>query len=146
MKEHKLYFLWALLYALTAGLGFLPNPPEWAKALLILLTIGFFVPGGLLLWNGRKDAHTVHTVLGLSMASLSTSLIFLVANLASTRAGNVVGVALHVLLGVFFRPHVLRTVLGAGTVRLGLPFLRRPGGPAEAEKVDFHCIFCRTLL
>ena len=104
MKEHKLYFLWALLYALTAGLGFLPNPPEWAKALLILLTIGFFVPGGLLLWNGRKDAHTVHTVLGLSMASLSASLIFLVANLASTRAGNVVGVALHVLLGVFAAP------------------------------------------
>ena len=104
MKEHKLYFLWALLYALTAGLGFLPNPPEWAKALLILLTIGFFVPGGLLLWNGRKDAHTVHTVLGLSMASLSASLIFLVANLASTRAGNVVGVALHVLLCVFSAP------------------------------------------
>ena len=43
MKEHKLYFLWALLYALTAGL-------------------------------------------------------------ASTRAGNVVGVALHVLLGVFSAP------------------------------------------
>ena len=104
MKEHKLYFLWALLYALTAGLGFLPNPPEWAKALLILLTIGFFVPGGLLLWHGRKDAHTVHTVLGLSMASLSASLIFLVANLASTRAGNVVGVALHVLLGGFSAP------------------------------------------
>ena len=104
MKEHKLYFLWALLYALTAGLGFLPNPPEWAKALLILLTIGFFVPGGLLLWNGRKDAHTVHTVLGLSIASLSASLIFLVANLASTRAGNVVGVALHVLLGIFSAP------------------------------------------
>lgn len=104
MKERKLYFLWALLYALTAGLGFLPNPPEWAKALLILLTVGFFVPGGLLLWNGRKDAHTVHTVLGLSMASLSASLVFLVANLASTRAGNVVGVALHVLLGVFSTP------------------------------------------
>ena len=104
MKERKLYFLWALLYALTAGLGFLPNPPEWAKALLILLTVGFFVPGGLLLWNGRKDAHTVHTVLGLSMASLSASLIFLVANLASTRAGNAVGVALHVLLGFFSAP------------------------------------------
>ena len=49
-------------------------------------------------------------------------------------------------LGYLFRPHVLRTVLGAGTVRLGLPVLRRPGGKTEAEKVVFHCIFCRTLL
>ena len=43
-------------------------------------------------------------MLGLSIASLSASLVFCAANLASTRAGNVVGVALHVLLGIFSAP------------------------------------------
>ena len=49
MKNHTLFALWGGLFALCAVLGFIPNPDGALRIVLTLLSVVFFVPGGLLL-------------------------------------------------------------------------------------------------
>ena len=50
MKKEYLFALWGGLFTLCAVLGFIPAPGKALQILMTLLSVAFFVPGGLLLW------------------------------------------------------------------------------------------------
>ncbi|HIT34254.1 MAG TPA: hypothetical protein IAC31_06490 [Candidatus Faecousia intestinigallinarum] len=108
MKSKTLYILWAVLFILCAGLGFIPNPDNLGKAVLILLGIGFFVPGGVLLHRAGKrgDVHSLRIIRSLSLLSLALTFLTLVLNFALVRADEAVGAALYAVLVVVSSPMV----------------------------------------
>ena len=57
MNSKTLFTLWGGLFALCAGLGFIPNPTGALKILLILAAIAFFVPPLILIRKGGKKTR-----------------------------------------------------------------------------------------
>ncbi len=106
MKEKHLYIAWGALYVLCAGLGFIAEPQGLVKALMVLFSALFFLPGGILLYRARKtgDAKTCKRIRSLSLLWLGTTLMLLVANLLSALAPDWLGTALHVLLVLLTSP------------------------------------------
>lgn len=108
MSKKALFALWGGLFILCAGLGFIPEPTGFVKGLLTALAVGFFIPGGVLLYRakGQKDRQTAATVRNLSAASLGLTLLMLVANFLSLGAGQAVGDALYAVLVIVSSPMV----------------------------------------
>ena len=59
MKKSTLYLLWAGLFIICAGLGFIPEPVGFPRFLLTALSIGFFVPPALLLHQAAKAKDAI---------------------------------------------------------------------------------------
>ena len=55
MKTKTLWLIWMYLFGFCCVLGFIPEPPTFIKALLVILGIGFFIPGALLLYQGDRS-------------------------------------------------------------------------------------------
>ncbi len=55
MTKRNLYISWAVLFALCAGLGFIPNPKGVTWAALFVLALLFFVPPAVLVYKAVKD-------------------------------------------------------------------------------------------
>lgn len=108
MKEKTLYILWGFLFILCAGLGFIPEPTGFGKAILVILALLFFVPGALLLVNAIRDQNrkTVLRVRLISACSLGFTLILLVANVLSVNASEVLGNILYWLLVLASSPMI----------------------------------------
>lgn len=106
MKEKTLYGIWLFLFILCAGLGFIPEPEGFGKAILVILSILFFVPGAILLVNAIRAGNrkTVLLIRKLSITSLVLTLALLVANLFSVNASKVIGDILYGLLAVISAP------------------------------------------
>ena len=106
MRKTGLLAAWGGLFVICAGLGFLPEPQGALRGLLIALAVVFFLPGALLLWQGRrqKDDDAIRLVRNLSALSLGLTLALLVANVASVLAPETVGDLLHGVLGVVSVP------------------------------------------
>lgn len=109
MKDLKLYLYWLCLFILCATLGFIPadrNP--LVVALLALLSIAFFLPPALLLYQGikRRERKHLKTVLLISVCSLVLTLVlFIVNTLAVLAPSNVLlGNILNALLVIFSAP------------------------------------------
>ena len=85
MKKSTLFALWAGLFIICAGLGFIPEPTGVGRFLLTVLALGFFAPPGLLLWLCSRDGdrHTLQLVRNLSALSLLLTMMFLVVNFLS---------------------------------------------------------------
>ena len=104
MKKNTLYIIWAVLFAVCAGLGFLFDPSEGMKALMVMLSAAFFVVPAWLLWKGnRKDALIVRN---LSMASLALTVVMLIVNLLSVQSGQLAGDVMYAILVVVTAPMV----------------------------------------
>ena len=105
MKEKLTYILWGVLFVLCAGLGFLGNEDGFAGGLLTFVSLLFFVPGGLLLyWGKRKQVRII------SAASLGLTLILLLANFASLGMSETAGKILYDILVVVSTPMVCSQV------------------------------------
>ena len=102
MKTKTLWLIWLYLFALCCVLGFIPDPPEFVKALLVTVGVGFFVPGVLLLIRGGKKSKI--WVLVISILSLVLTLITVILNFSSVLMAPVWGGIFHILLGVFSTP------------------------------------------
>ena len=101
-----MYGIWLFLFILCAGLGFIPEPEGFGKAILVILSILFFVPGAILLVNAirAENRKTVLLIRKLSITSLVLTLALLVANLFSVNASKVIGDILYGLLAVISAP------------------------------------------
>ena len=55
MKKKYLYVLWGGLFALCAGLGFLPEPAGAARIALTVLSVAFFLPPVWLLLAANRE-------------------------------------------------------------------------------------------
>ena len=108
MKIKTLSILWADMFLLCAGLGFIPNPQGVGYGLLVVAALAFFVPPALILAKAKQanDKKPIRVVRNLSIAWLSATLIFLVANLASIGASAAMGTALYYMLIVISSPMI----------------------------------------
>lgn len=108
MRNKTLYLIWGGLFIFCGLLGFIPEPAGLVKALMVLSSVVFFVPGGLLLYSGKKegDFRTIGIVRNLSLISLGVTLLLLVLNFLSGHASNAVGDFLYGLLVFLSSPMI----------------------------------------
>lgn len=108
MKKSVFYIAWGALYCLCVGFGFLSEPRGIGKALLVLLSLLFFLPPYLLLWQAKKatDRKTLLVLRSVSGCILALTLLLLVLNLLSVYVSPEAGLTLHVLLVMFSAPMV----------------------------------------
>lgn len=109
--EYKLlYLLWALLFALTAWLGFLfPNVTEPVQRLpLQLITGAFFLPPWAILAKAKIAGETKHVKLVryLGLTSIGLTVVLLCLNMVSAGMGEVMGNALNAALTIVSAPLV----------------------------------------
>ena len=100
MKEKILYVFWLCFYILCVGLGTVSQRSAGLNIAFTVLSLLFFLPGILLLWEGvrtdnRKMLLRVRLVSGISLI-LTVSLIVL--NILTVTAGAAVGKVLNDLL------------------------------------------------
>ena len=108
MNITSFYTVWAAMFVLCAGLGFIPEPAGFGKALLILMTLGFFlIPGWFLNWlDKRGNRLHIRIVRNLAVASLGLTLALILINFAAFMAPEAVGNLLHILLIIVSTPMV----------------------------------------
>ena len=110
LSYKTLYIAWAMLFALTAVLGFLFPAAEGAPARIALLLTAavFFLPPWLSLRKGRLEGRRFHAwLIGfLAMASIVLTVVLLVLNLMSPLWEERVGIALNAALVIVSTPMV----------------------------------------
>ena len=108
MKEKLLYAVWAALYILCVGLGFIQEPEGLGKAVLVLIAIGFFVPGGILLYDGIRSQNkkAVKRIRIICLLSLGLTLGMLLLNLVSFAFPETWGEPLYELLLLVSAPMI----------------------------------------
>ena len=108
MSNKTLYYIWGGLFILCGLLGFIPEPEGLVKALMVLSSVVFFVPGGMLLYLSKQegDLRTIGIVRNLSVISLAVTLVLLVLNFLSGNASAAMGDFLYGLLVMLAAPMV----------------------------------------
>lgn len=110
MKQQKLLKTWAGMYALCALLGFIPNPTGVVKFLLVVLSVGFFIPPAMLIYHSvqRKttDTNMLRLIRNLSLLSLGGTLVALILNFLSVMWPVALGNALYGLLVIVSSPMI----------------------------------------
>lgn len=101
-----LYVLWAVLFALTAGLGFIPEPEGMTRTVLMLLAGAFFLPPCAILIKANREGRDKHRLVirNLSVASVGSTLVLMALNVMSANWSEAVGNALHAALTVVSAP------------------------------------------
>ena len=104
MTNKSLFLLWGGLFALCAGLGFLPEP----NALTTLAALSFFVPPAFLLYRAKKagDNHTVTLIRNLSALSLGLTAVLLVLNFLTALRSELLGTVIHYVLVTVSSPMI----------------------------------------
>lgn len=108
MKDKQLFIIWGGVYLVCAALGFLPEPQGLVKAMMVLVSALFFVPGGILLARAVKQDNTrmLKCFRNLSLIWLGVTLALLVGNLLSARAPQWLGNVLYGLLVILSSPMI----------------------------------------
>lgn len=106
MKRSSLFSIWGILYIICAGLGFIPEPEAGIRVFLLLISLLFFVPPGILLWDAIQtgDSKTKKQLRNLSALSLGLTLVSLIASILSALSIPTLGTVLHVILGLVSTP------------------------------------------
>ena len=104
MNKKLLYMLWAGLFVLCAGLGFIPEPEGPFKIALSIISLVFFVPPAWLLYRG--DVSDAKLVCNLSALSLGLTLILLVLNFLTALQSDSLGQVLHYTLVIVSSPMI----------------------------------------
>ena len=108
MKKSTLYGLWAGLFIICAGLGFIPNPVGAGRIFLTLVSLAFFLPPTVLLYRAKteKDAFTARLIRNLSALSLLLTAVLLVVNVASAFRSVFWGNLVHTVLVIVSSPMI----------------------------------------
>lgn len=108
MKRKILYTLWAVLFILCAGLGFIPEPEGTLQILLTGCSLLFFLPPACLLYRAGKtqDANTAKLIRNLSALSLSGTVALLVLNFFTAFSSETLGQVLHYILIIVSSPMI----------------------------------------
>ena len=108
MKNRFLFALWGALFILCAGLGFIPEPSGAVRFLLTAVSVLFFLPPAVLVWRGRKthDRALLALMRNLSIASLSLSVLLIIANFLTAFRSELLGDILHGILVVVSSPMI----------------------------------------
>ena len=108
MTKKLYYILWAGLFILCAGLGFIPAPSGFLKYFMTALSVLFFLPPAALVYFAGKQADTLTLKLirSLSAASLGLTLFLLIANFMTLMAPESLGNVLYGVLVIVSSPMV----------------------------------------
>lgn len=104
MNKKLLYMLWAGLFVLCAGLGFIPEPEGAFKIALTCISLVFFLPPAWLLYRG--DVSDTKLVCNLSALSLGLTLILLILNFLTALQSDFLGQVLHYTLVIVSSPMI----------------------------------------
>ena len=108
MKKKSLFALWGVLFLVCAGLGFIPEPSGAVRWLLTVLSILFFLPPAVLVYQGRKagDGHLLALIRNLSALSLGLTALLLIMNFLTAFRSELLGNILHAVLVVVSSPMI----------------------------------------
>jgi len=108
MSKQMLYALWAVLFIVCAGLGFIPEPEGSVQVFLTGLSILFFLPPGLLLYRaGKQDDRAVPMLIrNLSAMSLILTMVLLILNFLTALGSELLGQILHHVLTIVSSPMI----------------------------------------
>ena len=104
MNKKVLFVLWGVLFILCAGLGFVPEPQSAWKVAMTVLSVLFFLPPALLLW--QADRNTAMLIRNLSLLSLGVTLVVLILNFVLAVSSETLGNVLHYVLVVVSAPMI----------------------------------------
>ena len=108
MYRKILYALWACLFILCAGLGFIPEPEGSLSAVLSLLALLFFLPPAWLLYQSGKHRQkdTALLIRNLYLVSLILKVTVLILNFFTAFASQRLGQILHYVLVIVSSPMI----------------------------------------
>ena len=106
MKNKSLLAIWGIFYIICAGLGFIPEPEGAVRIFLTAISILFFVPPAILLFDAFSagDEKTIRLIRLLSALSLALTLVLLTANCLAALGASWLGTLLHILLVIGTAP------------------------------------------
>ena len=104
MIRKILFALWAFLFSLCAGLGFIPEPQGIMAKVLTFFAVASFLPPGLLLYRGSRD--DCRLIRNLSALSLGLTLAALILNFLSAFSSETLGQILHYILIIVSSPMI----------------------------------------
>ena len=106
MKDSKLYALWGVLYIFCGLLGFIREPNGFVMAVLVLLAVGFFIPGAVLLYRGYREQNPgkIKIIRNISLIWLVMTLVLLIANFLTAGAAEITGDLLYGFLVILSAP------------------------------------------
>ena len=110
LSYKPLYIAWAMMFALTAALGFAFPEVEngWARFGLALVAILFFLPPGLVLAQAKAAGHRFHVRLVgyLALGSLLLTVVLLALTLISFIWSDALANALYAALVIVSSPMI----------------------------------------
>ena len=109
MKKKVLTGLWIFLFLFCSAMGFIPDVTGVGQVLLWILSVVFFLPGMILLYDAymQKDRKVLLRIRIVSIVSLLLTMIFLVAAIASVHSEKVVGDTLEAILNIVSCPMLI---------------------------------------
>ena len=105
-KSKNLWIIWGIAYLICTVCAFFTVAPGLVYWLFILLSIGFFVPPGLLIYESvqKKEKKALRLIRNLSLLSLGLTLVAILLNFISIEAPSEWGLALYWILLVVSAP------------------------------------------
>lgn len=112
MKKTYLYIAWFCLFLATVILGSVEPAGKAMKAVMIALSVAFFVPPAILLYQGisQGDRAQVMRLRAISILSLAATFVLLVVNFLSASFSQQAGDVLYALLIIVSAPMVCSQV------------------------------------
>ena len=113
MKNTKnIWIIWAITYVICTVCAFFPASNDAAAGLFLLLSLGFFVPPGFLIYKAvtKKWPKILQVIRTLSIISLASTLVMILLNFVSVQLSEAWGTVLYVLLILVSTPMVCSQV------------------------------------
>ena len=117
MKTTKhLWIFWAAAYVICTVCAFFPVAQGALTGLFLLLSLGFFVPPGFLIYEAvqNKRPRTLKMIRNLSIISLSLTLLTILLNFVAFEASRAWGLVLYWLLILVSTPMICSQVWVVG--------------------------------
>jgi len=104
MTKNTLFALWGGLFALCAGLGFLPEPNIFTT----LAALASFIPPAVLAWRAVQagDRRSLMLIRNLSALSLGLTAVLLVVNFMTALSSEFLGHFVHGILVIVSSPMI----------------------------------------
>ena len=108
MTHRRLGLIWFFYYFACITLAFLPDPEGALYGLCVLVGLGFFIPGGMLLYRGTKlgDRKLLTVLRNIAFTVLVLTVTLLLLNFASVILPKSIGDFLYILLVLAAAPMV----------------------------------------
>lgn len=106
MNKKSLLTLWAGMFVVCAGLGFIPTVSGVVEILLVAVALALFIPPALLLRlsHRKKDRKTIALIRNLAFFSIVLTMVLMVVNIALYQASETVGNLLNAVLVIVATP------------------------------------------